>query len=55
MNSWHYAAALSNLDKYLTPFHPKARFLGTDIDENWTVDAMVSYAKESFDKGEGWK
>lgn len=50
----HAAAAHADLKAYFNVFAPDATFLGTDLQERWTIPEFYLYAKPHFDHGQGW-
>lgn len=56
LDAFHQAAASSDFEGYFSYFSTtqEARFLGTDVSENWTLDEFRSYAKPHFNSGNGW-
>lgn len=55
LNDWHNAAAEGDFKRYFSHFATEsAIFMGTDVDEYWTVSEFKKYAKKPFQKGAGW-
>jgi hypothetical protein len=53
LNAFHEAAALGDLNLYFGCFaDEKSRFLGTDVNENWTASEFMTFAGPHF-KGDG--
>lgn len=51
LDSWHKAAANSDLREFFGCFHNKnSRFLGTDSSENWTAQEAYTLFKPHFEK-----
>jgi hypothetical protein len=48
LDSFHQAAATSNLNAYFGCFHSSGRFLGTDASENWTVAEFLEFCRPYF-------
>jgi SnoaL-like domain len=54
LDALHTAASNADLEAYFKVFAPNAIFLGTDLQERWTMPEFYIYAKPHFDQGQGW-
>jgi len=54
LDSFHDAASKADAERYFGHFAPDGVFLGTDINERWSVEEFKSYALPYFQKGKGW-
>lgn len=54
LNQWHQAATDADFDKYFSFFADDAVFIGTDANENWTLEAFKEYAHPYFERGKAW-
>ena len=51
----HTAASNADLETYFSLFSASnGTFLGTDLQERWTIPEFYLYAKPYFDQGQGW-
>ncbi len=48
LDTFHQAAATSNLRNYFGCFHTDGRFLGTDATENWHVNDFLAFSQPYF-------
>ncbi len=54
LDQWHSAAAVGDSSGYFGKFSDQGRFLGTDPEENWSVDAFWAFSKPYFERGKAW-
>lgn len=54
LDSLHQFAAESDAENYFSLFTDDAIFIGTDVNEYWTINEFKSYALPFFNKGKGW-
>ena len=54
LDKLHQSASNADADAYFQLFTDDAIFIGTDVNEYWTVEQFKSYAMPHFDKGKGW-
>ena len=54
LDSLHQFAAEADADRYFNLFTKDAVFIGTDVNEYWSIDEFKSYAMPHFNKGNGW-
>ncbi len=54
LDSLHQYAAEADAENYFKLFTDDAVFIGTDVNEYWTIDEFKSYALPFFDQGKGW-
>lgn len=54
ITAWHKAASDADFDAYFGLMTDTAVFVGTDVTENWNVEAFKAYAKPHFDRGSAW-
>lgn len=54
LNQWHSDVAESNFDAYFEKMSESSIFIGTDADENWTIQQFKDFAKPHFDKKKTW-
>ena len=54
LDSLHQYAAEADAENYFSLFTGDAIFIGTDVNEYWTIDEFKSYALPFFNKGKGW-
>ncbi|MFN3537833.1 MAG: nuclear transport factor 2 family protein, partial [Brevundimonas sp.] len=50
----HEAASAADGDAYFDLYTPDARFIGTDAEERWSLEAFRAYAEPHFSRGRGW-
>jgi SnoaL-like domain len=54
LDALHAAAANADIEVYFHAFAPDAIFLGTDLQERWTIPEFYLYAQPLFEQGQGW-
>ena len=54
IDTLHDAAARADGETYFSLFSPTARFIGTDAEERWSIEAFRAYAQPYFSQGRGW-
>ena len=54
LDGLHQDAARADGVAYFDRFAPEARFIGTDAQEHWSLEAFKAYASPYFDQGRGW-
>jgi SnoaL-like domain len=54
LDLFHQAASNADLSTYFSCFATDGYFMGTDIQERWTIPEFYSYTKPYFDQGHGW-
>ncbi len=55
LDSLHDAADRADGPAYFSLFTSQARFIGTDAEERWSVEAFRAYAEPYFAQGRGWR
>ena len=54
LDELHNAASKAEAETYFNLFTEDAVFIGTDINEFWSIVQFKAFAKPYFDKGKGW-
>jgi hypothetical protein len=54
LDLFHQAPSNADLSTYFSCFATDGYFIGTDIQERWTIPEFYSYTKPYFDQGHGW-
>lgn len=54
IDAWHQAAGKADFQAYFELMTKDATFIGTDANENWTVQEFKDFSKPYFDKGKAW-
>jgi len=54
LNLLHAAASKADAKAYFNLFDEDANFIGTDVDEYWSLEEFKSYTIPYFNKGKGW-
>lgn len=54
LDSLHTAASNAQATTYFGLFTDDAIFIGTDVNEYWTLDEFKSYTLPYFNQGQGW-
>ena len=49
LDSFHRYAATARFDEYFDLFHPEGKFLGTDANENWTMQEFKDWSRQFFE------
>lgn len=54
LDELHAAAAAADGPRYFAVFAPEAVFLGTAVEERWTLEQFRAFAEPYFAEGRGW-
>ena len=54
LDQLNVASTEADTETYFGLYTPDARFIGTDRNERWTIDAFRAYAAPVFASGKGW-
>lgn len=54
LDDFHKAASEADGERYFGHFAPGGVFIGTDIEERWSLAEFQAYAKPHFSQGRGW-
>ena len=54
LDQLNVASTAADTETYFGLYTPDARFIGTDRNERWTIDAFRAYATPVFATGRGW-
>ena len=54
LDGWHMAAAIADYEAYFSKMTSDGVFIGTDAEENWSVEAFKAFSKPYFDQGKAW-
>jgi len=54
LDELHRAASKAETETYFNLFTEDAVFIGTDVNEFWSIEQFKAFAKPYFDKGKGW-
>lgn len=54
LDELHQMASKANSDKYFGLFTNDAVYIGTDVEEYWTLEEFKAFAEPYFGQGKGW-